>query len=92
MSKTNKDVAVLNDSNTGTGDAPTSTATMRGFLIRQMLDVVEGRQDHQTARSVCSVCRYAQQVYNLLNLELRAANMLMKRGNTMEIKSLEFDG
>jgi hypothetical protein len=66
---------------------PNSTGAMRDFLLTQMVAVVDGRQDHPTARSVCG---YAQQVYNLLNIELKAANMLAKRG-TMDMQSIEFE-
>ena len=75
---------------------PSSTGTMRDFLIKQMVKVVKGEQDHPTA---LSVTRYAQQVYNFCNLELRAANMMKKRGggngsngSGVRIKSLEFLG
>lgn len=55
---------------------PVSTGSMRDFLLEQMIEVVEGRQDHDTA---LSVCRYSQQVYNFLKLE-HLTNTLNTKG------------
>jgi hypothetical protein len=71
---------------TKSNSVPASTGEMRAFLLSQMIAVANGEQDHPTAQSIC---RYAQQVYNMTKLELRAAEIASKRGD-MTIDSLEF--
>lgn len=50
----------------------TSTKQLRDFLVEQMALVANGEQQPQTAKSICN---YAQQVYNTINLELKSAKL-----------------
>lgn len=47
-----------------------STKELRDFLIAQMQSVAEGTQEPTEAKAICN---YAQQIYNTLNMEMRAA-------------------
>jgi hypothetical protein len=69
-----------------TNRPPASTGEMRAYLLKQMIAVAEGKIDHQTA---ASICKLAQQSYNISKLELRAAEIASRHGN-VTIDSWEF--
>ena len=52
-----------------------TTADMNTLLISQMNAVVRGDTEPKKAKALCSL---AQQVYNMANLELRAAQLSRK--------------
>lgn len=65
-----------------TAVAPRSTQELRAFLLEQMLNVAEGRQDAPQAKAICN---YAQQVYNTVNLEMKFALAKSKLGDTVAV-------
>ncbi len=48
------------------------TKELRKFLLDRMEEVTEGKIDCAQARSICSL---SQQVYNTLNIEVKAAQL-----------------
>lgn len=52
-----------------------TTADMKKFLIEQIGKVASGEVEPKKARAVCAI---AQQVYNMSNLEMRAAHLSRK--------------
>lgn len=62
------------------------TAQLRTFLLEQMMQVANGKQELGTAKAVC---RYAQQVYNVINLEMRHAQMREKLSTPNAIGAIQ---
>jgi hypothetical protein len=52
-----------------------NTSDLRSFLLDQMALVAEGKQDTNNAKSICN---YAQQLYNVSNLELKYSEKKFK--------------
>jgi len=65
---------------------PTNTQELREFLVTQMIAAAKGDLDSGRARSVVA---FAQQIYNSLTLELRAAGMTA-RGQDNKIQAIKF--
>lgn len=66
-----------------------NTKDLRSFLIEQMKAVAKGEIDTQATKGICNL---AQQVYNTLNIELKAAAATAKLGDERPIKPVEFNG
>jgi hypothetical protein len=49
-----------------------STKDLRDFLVEQMTLVAKGEQEAPNAKAICN---YAQQIYNTVNMELKAAKL-----------------
>lgn len=59
---------------------------LKAFMLEQMVSVANGSQEPTQSKAICN---YAQQVYNLTNLELKFAQAKTKIGETA-ITSVEF--
>lgn len=59
--------------------APENTTDLKRFLLEQMVNVAEGKQDPPQAKAICN---YVQQIYNVTNLEVKYAAMRAKFGGT----------
>ena len=63
-----------------------TSAELKTFMLEQMVSVADGTQEAQQSKAICN---YAQQVYNLTNLELKFAVAKTKMGNA-EIPPVQF--
>ena len=52
-----------------------NTSELRSFLLDQMALVADGKQEPNHAKSICN---YAQQLYNVSNLELKYSEKKFK--------------
>jgi hypothetical protein len=52
-----------------------NTSDLRSFLLDQMVLVADGKQEANHAKSICN---YAQQLYNVSNLELKYSEKKFK--------------
>jgi hypothetical protein len=52
-----------------------NTSELRNFLLDQMALVADGKQENDHAKAICN---YAQQLYNVSNLELKYSEKKFK--------------
>jgi hypothetical protein len=58
---------------------------LKRFLLAEMVETADGKREPQAAKAICN---YAQQLYNITNLELKYANAKSKLGE--QIKPVDF--
>ena len=68
--------------------APKDTTSFKAFLLDQMVSVAKGDQEPATAKAICN---YAQQIYNVCNLEMKYAAHKYKLGDAV-VKSVTLIG